>query len=95
MEYNIISPVTYGIDFYSDVLFTSQAEIDEHPQRVEAFRRATLRGWRYAMDNPEQIIDLLLNQFSVEKTRAHLQFEAQAMRPLVISDLIEIGHMNP
>ncbi|MGK9517972.1 ABC transporter substrate-binding protein, partial [Salmonella enterica subsp. enterica] len=49
VEYNIISPVTYGIDFYSDILFTTQAEIDEHPQRVEAFRRATLRGWRYAM----------------------------------------------
>ncbi|MDP0971489.1 ABC transporter substrate-binding protein, partial [Klebsiella pneumoniae] len=83
VDYNIISPVTYGIDFYSDILFTSQAEIDENPQRVEAFRRATLRGWRYAMDNPEQIIDLLLNQYSVEKSRAHLQFEAQAMRPLV------------
>jgi diguanylate cyclase (GGDEF)-like protein len=95
VEYNVISPVTYGIDFYSDILFTTQAEIDEHPQRVEAFRRATLRGWRYAMDNPEKVIDLLLNQYSVEKSRAHLEFEAQAMRPLVQSDLIEIGHMNP
>ena len=95
VAYNIISPVTYGIDFYSDILFTSQAEIDAHPQRVEAFRRATLRGWRYAMDNPEQIIDLLLDHYAVKKSRAHLQFEAQAMRPLVVSDLIEIGHMNP
>jgi len=95
VDYNIIAPVTYGIDFYSDILFTSQAEIDEHPQRVEAFRRASLRGWRYAMDNPDQIIDLLLDQYSVEKTRAHLQFEAQAMRSLVLPDLIEIGHMNP
>ncbi|WP_455924676.1 ABC transporter substrate-binding protein [Pseudomonas putida] len=95
VDYNVISPVTYGIDFYSDILFTTQAEIDEHPQRVEAFRRATLRGWRYAMDNPEKIIDLLLSQYSVEKSRAHLEFEAQAMRPLVQSDLVEIGHMNP
>ncbi len=95
VEYNVISPVTYGIDFYSDILFTTQAEIDEHPQRVEAFRRATLRGWRYAMDNPQEIIDLLLNEYSVEKNRAHLEFEAKAMRPLVQSDLIEIGHMNP
>ena len=95
VAYNVISPVTYGIDFYSDILFTTQAEIDEHPQRVEALRRATLRGWRYAMDNPQEIINLLLDQYSVEKSRAHLEFEAQAMRPLVQSDLIEIGHMNP
>lgn len=95
IDYNIIAPITYGIDFYSDILFTSQGEIDDHPQRAEAFRRASLRGWRYAMDNPEQIIDLLLNQYSVKKSRAHLQFEAQAMRALVLPDLIEIGHMNP
>ena len=62
---------------------------------VEAFRRATLRGWRYAMDHPEEIIDLLLKQYKVNKSRAHLQFEAQAMRSLILPDLIEIGHMNP
>lgn len=95
VAYNVITPATYGIDFYSDILFTSQSEVDDHPQRVEAFRRATLRGWRYAMDNPEQIIDLLIDQYAVQKSRAHLEFEAKAMRPLVVSDLIEIGHMNP
>lgn len=95
VDYNVISPATYGVDFYSDIVFTSQAEIDDHPQRVVAFRRATLRGWRYAMDHPKQIIDLLLKQYSVEKSRAHLEFEAKAMRSLVQSDLVEIGHMNP
>ena len=95
IDYRIISPNTYGIDFYSDILFTSEAEQREHPERVEAFRRATLRGWRYAMDNPEHIIDLLLKQYQVKKPRAHLQFEAKAMRALILPDLIEIGHMNP
>ncbi|OYT95506.1 MAG: hypothetical protein CFE49_12375 [Pseudomonas sp. PGPPP3] len=95
IDYRIISPNTYGIDFYSDILFTSETELRQHPERVEAFRRATLRGWRYAMDNPEHIIDLLLTQYQVKKPRAHLQFEAKAMRALILPDLIEIGHMNP
>jgi diguanylate cyclase (GGDEF)-like protein len=95
IDYVVISPSTYGIDFYSDILFTSETEIEEHPERVEAFRRATLRGWRYAMDNPEEIIELLLKQYRVPKSRAHLQFEAQVMRSLILPDLIEIGHMNP
>lgn len=95
IDYRVISPNTYGIDFYSDILFTSEAEVHDNPERVEAFRRATLRGWRYAMDNPEAIIDLLLEQYQVEKTRAHLQFEAETMRQLILPDLIEIGHMNP
>lgn len=95
IKYRIISPNTYGIDFYSDILFTSEKELRENPERVEAFRRATLRGWRYAMDNPEEIIDLLLAQYQVKKSRAHLQFEAEAMRGLILPDLVEIGHMNP
>jgi diguanylate cyclase (GGDEF)-like protein len=95
IDYVVISPSTYGIDFYSDILFTTEREIEEHPERVEGFRRATLRGWHYAMEHPEEIIDLLLKQYKVPKTRAHLQFEAVAMRSLILPDLIEIGHMNP
>jgi diguanylate cyclase (GGDEF)-like protein len=95
IDYVVISPSAYGIDFYSDILFTTESELAEHPERVEGFRRATLRGWRYAMDNPEEIIDLLINQYKVPKSRPHLQFEAQVMRSLILPDLIEIGHMNP
>lgn len=95
IDYVVISPSTYGIDFYSDILFTSEAELEEHPERAEAFRKASLRGWRYAMDHPDKIIELLLTQYQVPKSRAHLQYEAQVMRSLILPDLIEIGHMNP
>jgi diguanylate cyclase (GGDEF)-like protein len=95
VDYVAISPNTYGIDFYSDILFTSETELQENPQRVEGFRRASLRGWGYAMEHPEEIIDLLIDQYRVSKPRAHLQYEAQAMRELILPDLIEIGHMNP
>lgn len=95
INYTILDPKNYRIDFYSDILFTSETELRDHPQRVEAMRRATLKGWRYAMDHPEEIIDLLINQYRVEKSRDHLLFEAAEIRKLVYPDLIEIGHMNP
>ncbi len=95
IPYNIIDPTTYQIDFYSDILFTTEAELRDHPQRVMAMRRATLKGWHYAMDHPEEIIDLLITKYQVNKTREHLRFEAAAMRQLILPDLIEIGHMNP
>ncbi len=95
IEYTVVNPRNYGIDFYSDVLFTTEQEIDRHPSRVEAFRRATLRGWRYAMDHPDEIIELLHSKYKVPKSREHLQFEADAMRSLILPDLVEIGHMNP
>ncbi|WP_347987042.1 diguanylate cyclase [Methylomonas sp. AM2-LC] len=95
IPYDIIDPNNYRIDFYSDILFTSEAELFNHPKRVDAIRRATLKGWSYAMAHPEEIIDLLINHYAVEKSRNHLQNEAAEMRKLILPDLIEIGHINP
>ncbi len=95
IEFTVINPGNYRADFYSDILFTTEDEVRSHPKRVEAMRRATLKGWRYAMANPDEIIDLLIDKYQVKKSRAHLAFEADAMRPLILPDLVEIGYMNP
>ena len=95
IEYTLINPVNYRVDFYSDILFTSENELKNNPGRVAAMRRATLKGWTYAMAHPAEIIDLLLTKYQVPKTRAHLEFEAGAMRQLILPELIPIGHMNP
>ncbi len=95
IEYVTIGPRKYGIDFYSDCLFTSDTELSQHPQRVKAFREASLRGWVDAMNNPEEAIDLILKHYSKAKTREHLRFEADAIHQLMEPELIEVGHMNP
>ena len=95
VEVTVINPSHYGIDYYGDVLFTNEHEVADHPERVRAFREASLRGWRYAMDNPDEMIDLLLSKYGVKKAREHLEFEAKTARSLILPDLVEIGHMNP
>lgn len=93
--YVIIAPRRYGVDFYSDCLFTSDTELSDYPERVKAFRSASLKGWAYAMDHPEEAIDVILKDYSHVKIREHLQFEAHAIHSLMEPELIEIGHMNP
>ncbi|MDP3267151.1 MAG: diguanylate cyclase [Sulfuricurvum sp.] len=95
IEYTTIDPRKYGINFYSDCLFTSDAELTNHPERVKAFREASLRGWAYALSHTEETIDVILRDYSQAKTREHLRFEAAAIRHLMEPELIEIGHMNP
>lgn len=95
IPYSIIDPRKHGINFYSDCLFTCDTELINHPQRVKAFREASLRGWAYALEHPEETIDVILHDYSQAKTREHLRFEAKAIRHLVEPDLLEIGHMNP
>jgi len=102
-EPRVIRPVNYGIDFYGDNLFTSERQIHENPHRVAAFRRASIRGWQYAMDYPEEIIDYILStyyasptQIRVPLSREHLLYEAAMLAEnLMHPKLIEIGHINP
>jgi len=95
LDFQIFKPNMGGIDFYGDNLFTSQTEIENNPERVAAFRQASLRGWKYAMENSAEIVDLIYRRYSQRHTVPHLQFEAQKMRSLILPDLIEIGYMHP
>jgi ABC-type nitrate/sulfonate/bicarbonate transport system substrate-binding protein len=93
-DYQAYSPRSAGIDFYGDNLFTSEMEISEHPQRVKSFRKASLRGWQYAFNNQEEIIDLILNKYSPKIAREQLLYEAKQMFPLIQPELVELGYMN-
>jgi diguanylate cyclase (GGDEF)-like protein/PAS domain S-box-containing protein len=93
--YDIYSPRSAGIDFYGDNLFTSEREIAAHPDRVSAFRAASMRGWQWAMSHHEETADLILNKYSRRNDRQHLLYEARQMVPLVQPVLVEIGYMNP
>jgi len=95
IDYTVIRPMTYGIDFYGDCLFTTENEVKKHSGRVEAFRRASLKGWCYAMAHVEELIDLIRKKYSPAKTESHLRYEADTMKKLILPQLVEIGHMNP
>ncbi|WP_130537179.1 ABC transporter substrate-binding protein [Thiomicrorhabdus indica] len=90
----LIEPLNYGIDFYSDILFTTQQELRENPERVKAFYTATIQGWEYALEHPEEVIDWLINDYGVTKSRAHLRFEAEKLTELILPKLIPIGNIN-
>ncbi|MEG3638526.1 ABC transporter substrate-binding protein [Magnetococcus sp. PR-3] len=90
-----LNPRTYGIDFYSDILFTTEEELAHNPERVKKFREATLKGWAYALEHVEEIIELIIQQYGSEKSPAHLRFEANAIQSLILPKLVKLGHMNP
>jgi diguanylate cyclase (GGDEF)-like protein/PAS domain S-box-containing protein len=96
IPYTVLKPLTYGMDFYGDLLFTRQALATERPEVVAAFRAASMRGWQYALDHPREIIDLILDRYNSQgKSREHLAYEARELRRIVNPEVIEIGHSNP
>jgi ABC-type nitrate/sulfonate/bicarbonate transport system substrate-binding protein len=95
LSYRFYSPRSGGIDFYGDTLFTSEEVINQHPEMVAAFLRASLRGWVYAFQNEDAAIDLILSKYSSRHSREHLKYEADQMRNLVLPDVVEIGYISP
>lgn len=92
IEIFIIDPRDYGIDFYGDNLFTSEEEVKNHPHRVQAIRQATIKGWQYALNNKQEIISLIEQKYnSQNKTRAHLEFEADEISKVILAKFIPIG----
>jgi PAS domain S-box-containing protein len=92
-DIHYLQPINYGVDFYGDTLFTSERQVQEHPTQVAALRRAVVRGWQYALENPDDTIELLLKRYP-SLNREALQFEAERIRDLVKPDIVKIGHMN-
>ena len=87
-----ISPRDYGIDFYGDNLFTSESEVKNNPQRVQAMRQATIKGWQYALNHKAEIIKLIAEKYnSQNKSYRHLAFEADEISKIILAKFIPLG----
>ncbi len=93
IPYRLFTPRMAGIDFYGDNFFTTQQIVEERPEMVEAFRKATIKGWSYAVSNIGESIRHILTAYQIG-SEEQLQFEASVMQSLMRTDLIEPGHMS-
>ncbi len=94
-EFRLFSPRSSGIDFYGDTLFTTEKFAEKSSDVINAFKEASFAGWRYALENPEEIINLIYNQYSDRHSLEHLRFEAAETAKLVGSTFVELGYMHP
>jgi NitT/TauT family transport system substrate-binding protein len=92
-QVNLIWPSDYGIHFYSDTLITTQRIIDEKPDLVERFLRASLKGWRYAIEHPAVAVDTTLT-YARNKDREFQKEMFAALTPLVHTGKDHIGWME-
>ncbi|RLA72167.1 MAG: hypothetical protein DRG30_07640, partial [Epsilonproteobacteria bacterium] len=77
------SPKDYGFDGYGDILYTTQKMLKENPEQVEKMYKASLRGWQYAYENPEETIEILYQKYNtLNKSKEALRYEAQTLQKL-------------
>ncbi|MDZ7819532.1 MAG: diguanylate cyclase [Aliarcobacter sp.] len=94
VDINIINPMHYGFDLYGDMLFTSEFEATNYPERVEKFKKATLKGWEYALNNKEEIIELIYKKYNTKKSIEHLRYEADIIEEMIDLKKIPLGSID-
>lgn len=95
VPYHVVDPKLYGINSIDDLIVTNKAFANANPAVVAAFREATIRGWEYALQQPESVIDYMLEHYSVPKSRNALLFEARALRSYVSVGSRPVGVVEP
>ncbi|BFM18327.1 GGDEF domain-containing protein [Maricurvus nonylphenolicus] len=91
----VFRPRDYGVDFYGDILTTTENLISNEPELVQNFLDASLKGWAYAIEHQEETIEMILTKYnSQHKTRDHLNFEAQESIKLIMPDIVPVGYMH-
>jgi NitT/TauT family transport system substrate-binding protein len=91
---NIIYPDDYGVHFYGDVLITTDQLITEQPDLVLRFTRAALRGWTYAVENPNAVGEFI-QKYNPEADVALENARMIASLPLVNTGDDFIGWIKP
>ncbi len=95
IAYRIYSPKDDGFDFYSDLLFTSQKEVQENPRKVDRFKKASLRGWEYAFEHIDETVKIIYKKYNPQKKSIYaLRFEAYKLKELAYSGELKLGDIS-
>lgn len=92
---NIIDYADYGLDFPGDTLFTSKTIATQNPDLCRGMVRASLRGWLYAIEHPEEAVDIVLkyDQTGIQ-TRGHQMSMMTEMAKLVQLEGRQLGRSD-
>jgi len=83
------------LDLYSDMLYTSQKNARQNPQEVEAFKLASLKGWKYAFSHIDESVDVILKKYNTQnKSKEALVFEANALKTLAYDGDEKLGSIK-
>ncbi len=99
IKFKTLTPWRYGIDFYGDSLFTHKRLINKDPDLIERFTEATLKGWKYALNNSDEIAKQIAKELPRKAVSLDLlefnRFQVKGVRELTLFPIVTVGHTNP
>jgi NitT/TauT family transport system substrate-binding protein len=78
----IFNPAEMGVNLPNEVIIVSETYRQSNPKTVQSFLDASLRGWAYALQNPEEAVDILMKSLP-GGSRVHQADEMRELPALV------------
>ena len=86
-ELQLISLYEQGMNFPEDGIYTLETTLRKDPALTKAFVAASLEGWRYAFDHPDEALDIVIKQIrkaQLPANRSHQKWMLERMRDLIM-----------
>ena len=94
VKYNILDPSNDNLFTLQEELFTSRTEAKKHPNRVEVFKEASIKGWEYALSHKKELIDIIHKKYAPQIPIDALKYEANAIDKLILPYIYDIGSID-
>jgi NitT/TauT family transport system substrate-binding protein len=88
-ELNTVFLSDEGVNFLEDGLYAFEETLRRDPALAEAFVAASLEGWRYAFDHPDEALDIVIRSMreaQLPANRMHQKWMLDRMRDLMLPD---------
>ncbi len=76
----------YGLNFPEDGIYCRLETLRREPETARAFVQASLAGWTYAFDHPDEAVDIVMDRVraaSLPTNRVHQQWMLARMQELI------------
>jgi NitT/TauT family transport system substrate-binding protein len=86
-ELNVFSMNELGMNFPEDGIYAMEKTLHNDPALAGAFVKASLDGWRYAFEHPEEALDIVIRRMREAKipaNRIHQKWMLDRMRDLIM-----------
>lgn len=94
VKYNILDPSNDNLFVLQEELFTSADEVKKHPYRTAAFKKASIKGWAYALSHKKEIAKIIHEKYAPKIDIDTLEYEAEAVNKLILPFIYDIGSID-
>ena len=94
VDYDMIDPSMYGDFIVEQELFSSKGKLQKDADEALAFRNASIKGWEYALNHPEEIARIIHEKYAPSKSVEELLYEAKLVRRLIRPEFFRVGSFD-